>query len=70
MNQRQKNKFHRAIKSLSDLIDELNSGNESWELIYNFADCKFNLSKLDMTDVTYKRVVQDDTYMPCVDMED
>ena len=38
--------------------------------IYNFADCKFNLSKLDMTDITYKRVVQDDTYMPCVDMED
>ncbi len=35
-----------------------------------FEDCKFNLSKLDMTDITYKRVVQDDTYMPCVDMED
>ena len=70
MNRRQKNKFHKAIKSLSDLMNELNSGNESWELRYSNCSGKFNLSKLDMTDIAYKRVIQDDTYMPCVDMED
>ena len=46
MNQRQKNKFHKAIKSLSDLMQELNSGCESWELHYSNSDCKFSLYKL------------------------
>ena len=43
MNQKQKNKFHKAIKSLTDLMLELNSGCESWELRYSTANNKFSL---------------------------
>ena len=70
MNQRQKNKFHKAIKSLSDLMLELNSGCESWELRYNNCDNKFHLSKMSLNTLSYINEEQDETYFPCFDMEE
>ena len=60
MNQRQKNKFHKAIKSLSDLMLELNSGCECCELHYSYSDCKFSLYKSQKEIETE----QDDTNFP------
>lgn len=65
MNQRQKNKFHKAIKSLSDLMLELNSGCESWELNYSNSDCKFSLYKLQFNGLQKEiEIEQDDTNFP------
>ena len=49
MNQRQKNKFHKAIKSLSDLIDELNNNQigDFYTLVYSVGDNRFNIKKQD-----------------------
>lgn len=69
MNQRQKNKFHKAIKSLSDLMQELNSGCESWELHYSNSDCKFSLYKLQF-DGSQNEIEQDDTNFPWMYMEE
>ena len=45
MNQRQKNKFHKAIKDLTELLQELNAGCENWELRYSNPDGTFQLRK-------------------------
>lgn len=70
MNQRQKNKFHKAIESLSELLIELNSGCESWELRYNNSDSRFHLSKMSLNTLSYINEEQDETYFPCFDMEE
>ena len=71
MNQRQKNKFHKAIKSLSDLMLELNSGCESWELHYSNSDCKFSLDKLQFNGSQKEiETEQDDTNFPWMYMEE
>lgn len=71
MNQRQKNKFHKAVKSLSDLMLELNSGCESWELHYSNSDCKFSLYKLQFNSSQKEiEIEQDETYFPCFDIEE
>ena len=69
MNQRQKNKFHKAIKSLSDLLDELNQGIYGYELIYNQATCTFKIIKM-VEDAREVIVEQDDTYFPDMSMEE
>ena len=70
MNQRQKNKFHKAIKSLSDLMLELNSGCESWELRYSTANNKFSLYLQNCITFEFEQQEQDETYFPCFDMEE
>lgn len=47
MNQRQKNKFHKAIKSLSNLIDELNDNQigDFYTLVYSVGDSRFHIKK-------------------------
>lgn len=70
MNQRQKNKFHKAIKSLSDLMLELNSGCESWELRYSQVNNRFNLAKMNVTKLRFINEEQDETYFPCFDIEE
>lgn len=49
MNQRQKNKFHKAIKSLSNLIDELNDNKtgDFYTLVYSVGDSRFYIKKQD-----------------------
>ena len=49
MNQRQKNKFHKAIESLSDLIDELNNNQtgDFYTLVYSVVDSRFHIKKQD-----------------------
>ena len=63
MNQRQKNKFHKAIKDLAELLDELNQGIYGYELIYNQPTCTFRISKM-VEDAREVIVEQDDTYFP------
>ena len=63
MNQRQKNKFHKAIKDLAGLLDELNQGIYGYELIYNQPTCTFRISKI-IEDAREVIVEQDDTYFP------
>ena len=70
MNQRQKNKFHKAIKSLSDLMLELNSGCESWELHYSNSDCKFSLYLQNCITFKFEQQEQDDTNFPWMYMEE
>lgn len=69
MNQRQKNKFHKAIKDLTELLDELNQGIYGYELIYNQATCTFKISKM-VEDARVVIVEQDDTYFPDMSMEE
>jgi len=72
MNQRQKNKFHKAIKSLSDLIDELNNNNKNgdfYTLVYSVGDSRFHIKKQDKnfnTDIEG----QDNTYFSEFYMEE
>jgi hypothetical protein len=49
MNQRQKNKFHKAIESLSDLIDELNNNQigDFYILVYSVGENRFHIRKQD-----------------------
>ena len=49
MNQKQKNKFHKAIKNLSDLIDELNNNQigNFYTLVYSVGDSRFHIEKQD-----------------------
>lgn len=63
MNQRQKNKFHKAIKDLAELLNELNQGIYGYELIYNQATCTFRISKI-VEDAREVIVEQDTTYFP------
>ena len=70
MNQKQKIKFHKAIKSLSELLNELNSGCESWELRYSQATNRFHLAKMNITKLQFTNEEQDETYFPCFDMEE
>ena len=70
MNQRQKNKFHKAIKNLTELLDELNAGNEVWELRYSSSNCKFHLAKMGLINFGYSNEEQDETYFPLFDMEE
>ena len=63
MNQRQKNKFHKAIESLSDLLDELNTNKlgDFYTLVYSVGDSRFYIKKQDKnfnTDIAE----QDTTY--------
>ena len=69
MNQRQKNKFHKAIKDLAELLDELNQGIYGYELIYNQATCTFRISKT-VEDAREVIVEQDDTYFSEFYMEE
>lgn len=69
MNQRQKNKFHKAIKDLTELLNELNQGIYGYELIYNQAACTFRISKM-VEDAREVIVEQDDTYFPDMYMEE
>ena len=69
MNQRQKNKFHKAIKDLIELLDELNQGIYGYELIYNQATCTFKIIKM-VEDAREVIVEQDDTYFPDMSMEE
>ena len=70
MNQRQKNKFHKAIESLSDLIDELNNKNDGfYTLVYSVGDSRFHIKKQDKnynTDIEE----QDNTYFSEFYMEE
>ena len=71
MNQRQKNKFHKAIKSLSDLIDELNNNKNGdfYTLVYSVGDSRFHIKKQDKnfnTDIEE----QDNTYFSEFYMEE
>ena len=70
MNQKQKNKFHKAIKSLTELLDELNAGNEVWELRYSSSDSKFHLAKMGLINSGWTKQEQDDTYFPFFDIEE
>lgn len=70
MNRRQKNKFHKAIKSLSDLMLELNSGCESWELRYSTANNKFSLYLQNCITFEFEQQEQDDTNFPWMYMEE
>lgn len=49
MNQKQKNKFHKAIESLSDLLDELNDNQNGdfYTLVYSVGDGRFFIKKQD-----------------------
>lgn len=49
MNQRQKNKFHKAIESLSDLLDELNDNKtgDFYTLVYSVGNSRFHIKKQD-----------------------
>lgn len=49
MNQRQKNKFHKAIEDLSDLLDELNNNQtgDFYTLVYSVGDGRFFIKKQD-----------------------
>lgn len=49
MNDRQKNKFHRAIENLSDLLDELNDNQNGnfYTLVYSVGDSRFHIKKQD-----------------------
>lgn len=63
MNQRQKNKFHKAIESLSDLLDELNNNQtgDFYTLVYSVGNSRFHIKKQDKnynTDIEE----QDNTY--------
>ena len=71
MNQRQKNKFHKAIKDLTELLQELNAGCENWELRYSNCDGKFHLRKIcfDGLGNPSERIF-DDTYFPWFYMEE
>ena len=71
MNQRQKNKFHKAIKDLTELLQELNSGCEDWELRYSNPDGTFQLRKKCYDGIeNMPEKVFDDTYFPWFYMED
>lgn len=63
MNQRQKNEFHRAIESLSDLLDELNDNQNGdfYTLVYSAGDSRFHIKKQDEKYDTYIEE-QDTTY--------
>ena len=63
MNQRQKNKFHKAIESLSDLLDELNTNKlgDFYTLVYSVGDGRFYIKKQDKNYNTYIEE-QDMTY--------
>lgn len=69
MNQRQKNKFHKAIESLSDLMLELNQVIYGYELIYNQATYTFKIIKM-VEDAREVIVEQDNTYFPDMSMEE
>ena len=47
MKKKLKTKFQKAIKSLEEVLNELNSGDETWELRYNESTYKFHLLKRD-----------------------
>lgn len=49
MNQKQKNKFHKAIESLSDLIDELNNNKNGdfYTLVFSVSESRFHIKKQD-----------------------
>ncbi len=70
MNQKQKNKFHKAIKSLTELLNGLNTSNEVWELRYSSSNCKFHLAKMGLINFGYSNEEQDETYFPLFDMEE
>ena len=71
MNQRQKNKFHKAIKDLTELLQELNAGCENWELRYSNPDGTFQLRKTCYDGIeNMPEKVFDDTYFPWFYMED
>lgn len=71
MNQTQKNKFHKAIENLSDLIDELNDNQNGdfYTLVYSVGDSRFHIKKQNKnfnTDIEE----QDDTYFSEFYMEE
>lgn len=49
MNQRQKNKFHKAIEDLYDLLDELNTNKlgDFYTLVYSVGSSRFYIKKQD-----------------------
>ena len=68
MNQRQKNKFHKAIKNLKELLVELNEGRiNDYELRYSLATCTFRITQLGYSDVV--ELETDDTYFPYMEIE-
>ena len=61
MNQRQKNKFHKAVENLSNLIEELNNNQNGdfYTLVYSVGDSRFHIKKQDKN---YNTEEQDNTY--------
>ena len=69
MNQKQKDKFHKAIKDLTELLDELNQDVYTYELEYNQASCTFRIVKT-IEDARVITVEQDNTYFPNIYIEE
>lgn len=69
MNQKQKDKFHKAIKDLTELLDELNQDTYMYELEYNQASCTFKIVKT-IEDAKVITIEQDDTHFPWFYMEE
>ena len=64
MNKKQKDKFLKTIQKLDDLLQELNSGCESWELRYNTCDCRFSLYKRDICTHRFNKELESEIYFP------
>ena len=70
MNQGQKNKFHKAIKSLSEVLSELNKDtSDVYQLCYNQVTCKFDITRIGLKSKV-DIIEEDDTYFPDLYMEE
>ena len=70
MNKQQKDKFHKAIKDLSDILTELNQDtSDVYQLCYDQVTCKFDITRIGLkgkVDIIEK----DDTYIPDLYVEE